>query len=181
MNKDPLLVNKIVGAILTAGLVAMVSGFFANVLYHPDIPVKQAYAIAVPDKPAAATQAAAAPAGPEAVAGLLAAASAESGKKLTKKCTACHSLKKGGKNKIGPALWDVVGRDKASVAGFKYSAALKGLGGDWSYEDLNKFVFKPKVFAKGTKMVFAGFKKATDRANLIAYLRSLSDSPKPLP
>jgi cytochrome c len=181
MNTDPLFVNKIVGAILFAGLLAMVTGFVSKGLYSPDIPAKQAYVIAVPDKPAAATQAAAAPAGPEAVAGLLAAASTENGKKLTKKCAACHTFNKRGKNKIGPALWDVVGRDKAAVAGFKYSPALKGLGGAWSYEDLNKFIFKPKAFLKDTRMVFAGFKKAKDRADMIAYLRSLSDSPKPLP
>mgnify|MGYP001223400969 CR=1 FL=1 len=181
MKNDPLFVNKIVGAILTAGLLAMTVGFVSKLLYTPDISAKQAYVLAVPDKPAAATQAAAAPAGPEAVAGLLAAASAENGKKLTKKCIACHTFNKRGKNKIGPALWDVVGRDKAAVAGFKYSPALKGLGGAWGYEDLNKFIFKPKAFVKGTKMVFAGFKKAKDRADMIAYLRSLSGSPKPLP
>jgi len=112
---------------------------------------------------------------------LLASASADGGKKAFKKCKSCHTTKNGGKNKVGPNLWGIVGKAKASTAGFKYSGALKGLGGNWSYQDLDAFLISPKAFAKGTKMSFKGLGKAKDRAAIIVYLRSLSDQPKPLP
>ena len=112
---------------------------------------------------------------------LLASADAEAGKKLAKKCSACHTVNKGGKNKIGPTLWDVVGRGIGATEGFKFSGALANLGGTWGYEELDGFLKKPKTFASGTKMSFSGIKSETDRANLIAYLRSLSDDPKALP
>jgi cytochrome c len=112
---------------------------------------------------------------------LLAAASAKSGKSMARKCAICHSLKKGGKARVGPALWGIVGTKKAAGS-FRYSGALKGLGGVWDYAALNMFLANPKAFAPGNKMSsFAGIKKDTDRAALILYLRSLSDSPVPLP
>ena len=112
---------------------------------------------------------------------LLASASAAAGGKQFKKCKACHTTNEGGKNGIGPNLWDVVGRAKAARPGFRFSDALKGKGGAWTYDHLDRFLAKPKDFAPGTKMSFAGLKKAGDRANVIIFLRSLSDSPKPLP
>ena len=112
---------------------------------------------------------------------LLAAADAGAGKKVFKKCKACHSADKSGAHKVGPNLWDVVGRAKAGAQGYKFSGVLAGLGGTWTFEDLDAFLAKPKAFAPGTKMTFNGVKKAADRAAVIAYLRSLSDSPKPLP
>ncbi len=137
-------------------------------------------------KPAAEPAQPAQPASPPAAAAngvlaLLATADTKRGTGVFKKCKACHTAEQGGKNKIGPNLWEVVGRPKAGIEGFKYSNALKGLGGDWTYQDLDHFLAKPKAFAPGTKMSFAGLKKETDRASLIAYLRSLSASPKPLP
>ena len=141
--------------------------------------------------PAAAPEAAraAAPettktAAPEAAAGalaMLASADIAAGEKTFKKCKACHSTKKGGKNKIGPNLWNIVGKGKASAPGYKYSSALAGLGGAWGYQELDGFLANPKGFAKGTKMSFSGLKKAKARAAVIVYLRSLSDQPKPLP
>ena len=141
--------------------------------------------------PAAAPEAAraAAPettktAAPEAAAGalaMLASADIAAGEKTFKKCKACHSTKKGGKNKIGPNLWNIVGQGKASAPGYKYSSALSGLGGEWGYQELDGFLANPRGFAKGTKMSFSGLKKAKARAAVIVYLRSLSDQPKPLP
>jgi len=111
----------------------------------------------------------------------VAAADPAAGKKLYGKCKACHTANKGGKNKLGPNLWNIVGRAKASVDGFKYSDALKGLGGDWTTTDLDGFLGNPKAYAEGTRMSFAGIRKAGDRAALIAYLRGLSDTPAALP
>jgi len=112
---------------------------------------------------------------------LLKAADPAAGEKIASKCKACHDLSKGGPNKIGPNLWDIVGAKQAHLDNFSYSDAIKGLGGEWSYENLNKFLTKPKEYAPGTKMAFPGLSKPEDRAALLAYLRTLSDSPKPLP
>lgn len=115
------------------------------------------------------------------IAALLASADADAGKKVFRKCKSCHTTNKGGKNRVGPNLWDIVGSAKAAKDGYKYSGTLKGLGGVWSYADLDGFLAKPRAFAKGTKMSFSGIKKEGQRAALIVYLRSLSDNPKPLP
>ncbi len=190
MNGDPLLINKIVGSVILAGLIAMTAGFIATLTYHPkmldkpayaiggDAPVATATATAAPAAPATAT---AAPAGPEAIAGLLASADAAAGEKLFKKCAPCHSHKKGGKNKLGPNLWNIVGGPRGTRGGFKYSGTLKKMGGNWSIADLNVFLYKPKMLVKKTKMKFAGFKKAADRANVIKFLHGKADSPIPLP
>ncbi len=112
---------------------------------------------------------------------LLAEADLKKGKRLSLKCGACHDFKKNGKNKVGPPLWNVVGRPKAAIEGFKYSKALKALGGEWDYASLNAFLFKPKAYVPGTRMVYPGMKKTEDRANMIGFLRSLADEPAPLP
>ena len=112
---------------------------------------------------------------------LLAKADPKQGAKAFNKCKACHTTKKGGKNRVGPNLWNIVGKKMASGAGYKYSSALKGKGGAWTFKNIDAFITSPRKFAKGTKMTFAGIRKASERAAILVYLRSLSDSPKPLP
>ncbi len=180
-NADPLFWNKVIGAVLMTGIIVMGSGFVADLLVPPQHMEASVYAVAMPAAPSDGGAAAAQAAGPEPVATMLAAADIGAGQKLAKKCGACHSFDKGGGKKVGPNLWDVVGRELASVGGFRYSKALAGVGGAWGYEELNGFLLKPKKFAPGTKMALAGLKKPGDRANLIAWLRTLSDSPRPLP
>ena len=117
----------------------------------------------------------------ESVLPLLGDADANKGKRLSLRCRACHDFSDNAKNKVGPPLWNVVGRAKATAVDYKYSNALLELGGEWTYDDLNAFLASPKDFAKGTKMKYAGMKKVEDRANLIVFLRSLSEEPAPLP
>lgn len=172
-------VNKIAGAVLGALLFAAGSGFVAELIYHPKPAGKAGY-----DLPEAqAEQAAAAPAEAkvEPIAVRLASANVEKGQAGTKACQACHSFEKGGPNKVGPDLWDVVERKKGSHEGFDYSAGMKEKGGNWTYADLDEFLTSPKAYVKGTKMGFAGIASPQERANVIAYLHTLSDSPKPLP
>ena len=98
-----------------------------------------------------------------------------------KQCFTCHTTDKGGANKVGPNLWDIVGRKKAAHPGFGYSSALSAKGGDWSYEDIDHMIFKPTTYVRGTKMAFAGLPKEQERADVIAYLRTMAETPKPLP
>ncbi|MCG5239266.1 c-type cytochrome [Azospirillum doebereinerae] len=173
--------NKIFGAVLLAGLIAMLTGFASQVLVHSKTPEKNAFVVATPAGGAAPADKGAAPAGPAPIAPLMAAAEAGAGQGTAKACAACHSFDKGGANKVGPNLYGILGGPKGHMAGFGYSDALIKTGGQWTYDELNKFLYDPKAYAPGTKMTFAGIKKDADRANVIAYLRSLSDSPQPLP
>jgi cytochrome c len=172
--------NKIAGAILAAMILAMVSGIIANMLVHPKPLEKAAYEIAGAAE-TASPSAASAPAGPEPIAPLLATADPAAGKDKAKICLTCHSFDKGGPNKIGPNLYGVVGDEIAhDRGGFAFSDVLKAKGGTWTVDTLNEWLWKPQSFARGTKMTFIGLPKPQDRANVIAYLNSLSDSPKPL-
>lgn len=173
--------NKIFGAVVSSILAVTVIGFLANMLVHPHQLEKSVLDIKVADAEPAGAAAAAAPAALDPIGPLLAKADAEAGKAVTKNCTSCHSFDKGGKNGVGPNLWDVVGNKQAHIAGFGYSPALQGAGGNWDYEKINAFLANPKAALPGTRMAFAGLRRTEDRANLIAYLRTLSDSPKPLP
>ena len=117
----------------------------------------------------------------ELISPLLINASLENGQKIFKKCGTCHSYDKDGANKVGPNLWNIINRPKANVDGFAYSKALAEIGGEWTFEELAEFLYKPKKYAKGTKMNFVGLKKVEDRANLVLFLREQSDNPIPLP
>lgn len=170
--------NKIAGAVLVAGLVALVSGILADRLVRPE-PVTHVAAVA-PEGEAEETPAG--PAEPEQpIAVLLASADPAKGQDVAKRCTACHTFEKGGAAKVGPNLWNIVGAHPGHMEGFAYSDAIKGLEREWDFEALNAFLTSPKNYAPGTKMSFAGLKKSEERANLLAYLRTLSDSPVPLP
>jgi cytochrome c len=172
--------NKIIGAILASMILAMVSGMIANMLVHPKPLATAAYAVAGGEE-TAATSTSNAPAGPEPIAPLLASADIAAGKDKSKLCVTCHSFDKGGPNRIGPNLYGVIGDEVAhDRGGFAFSEALKAKGGTWTVDTLNEWLWKPQSFAKGTKMTFIGLPKAQDRANVVAYLNSLSDSPKPL-
>lgn len=174
--------NKIIGAVLASMIVAMVSGIIAGNLVKPIVPAKPAYVVAGSEAPAAGEQAAAAPAGPEAIAPLLAKADPAAGKDQAKKCTVCHTFDKGGANRIGPNLWNVIGEPIAEGRnGYQFSPALSAHKGQkWTVDDLNAWLYNPQGFAKGTKMTFAGLPKAQDRADIVAYLNTLSDTPQPL-
>jgi cytochrome c len=118
---------------------------------------------------------------PAPVSPLLAAADKQAGGKISRRCRACHTLNKGGPHRLGPNLWNIVGRQKASTPRFRFSNAMKKLSGEWDFEALNAFLANPKKFVPGSRMAFAGLKNVQERANLIAYLRDLSDLPVPLP
>ena len=177
---DELGLNKLFAGILMAGLLLMVGIKLADVLVPHSELEQNAYVIEVPEG-GTAVAAAPADAGPEPILALLAGADAVAGEKLAKKCTACHVFDAGGANKVGPALWNIVNAQKGAVGGFSYSSALSEFGGEWDYVALNAFLAKPKAYIKGTKMNFAGLKKPTDRANMIAYLRQQADSAVALP
>jgi cytochrome c len=168
--------NKIVGAVLLVLLVGQVISILGDSLVRPR--THGPAAVEVAGAPARAPK----EAKPiEPVSGLLAAANVDKGKAVFKKCEACHTAVKGGANKIGPNLWGIVGRPVASHEGFGYSSALKKEQGNWDYEKINHFIVAPGKMVPGTKMTFAGLDKVGDRADVIAYLRSLADTPAPLP
>jgi len=169
--------NTMAGCFLASALFAMVVGKVSNALVNPHHLEKPAIAVSegAPEASAAPAVAELAPIGP-----MLKDANVEKGKALfVQQCFTCHTIDKGGVNKVGPNQWDIVGRKKASHEGFSYSSALQAKGGEWTYEDINHMIFKPQSFVRGTKMAFAGMRKEQDRADLIAYLRTMHDEPLP--
>lgn len=171
--------NKIAAGVLVAGLLAMIAGKVADGLYHPVHEVeKRGYSIEVAED---AGSGAAQQEEERSILPLLASADVVAGEAVTKKCVSCHTFEKGGANKVGPNLYGIINAKVAHKGDFTYSDAMAGHGGKWDYESLSKFLTKPKDYVPGTKMAFVGLSKEQDRANLIAYLRSLSDSPAALP
>ncbi len=174
--------NKIAAAILLAGVITMSISIVTEVLYEPERTLeKRGYEIAGAEEAAPTGGAPAAPAKPVDIALYMAAGDAAAGEVLFKKCAICHDVSKGGPNKIGPNLWGALGRDVGKHEGFAYSDAIGKHGGHWGYQELSEFLTAPAKYAKGTKMAFVGLAKPEERANMIAYLRSMGDTQLPLP
>ena len=177
-------INKILAAIILAVLIIGGISFVGNLFVNIDDKKNQvtAYKIDIPESDIT-TQSAVSEEGEiiEPISTLLINASLEQGEKLYKKCGTCHNYKKNSSSKIGPNLWDIINRPKGNVEGYAYSNSLLEFGGKWTYEELAKFLYKPKNYINGTKMNFAGLKNVNDRANLIFWLRQNSDNPVPLP
>jgi cytochrome c len=174
--------NKIAGAVLSALLLAFGSRAVYDIVAREEKPPKPGYSLPVTEPTeTAAAGTAAAPFEFAKVAELLPKASAENGKDVFKRCMACHTADKGGPNRVGPNLWGVVGRHVGAHPGFAYSEAMKSKGGEWTWEALAAYIHDPRGTVPGNKMAFAGIKDNAELADLLAYLRTLSDSPPPLP
>ena len=179
---DSFEINKIVAAVLMVALLVIGIGKLSDVIFHVEKPKTPGYAVDIENVVTTSSNS-----NTETVeekidiVALMAMGDITTGEKVFKKCAACHSIIKGGKNNIGPALYSVVGRDIGSVSNYKYSKALSGYGKKWTFEELNGYLIKPAKWIKGTKMSFAGLRKEKDRASVILYLNQNSDNPLPLP
>jgi cytochrome c len=178
---DSFELNKVLGAILGTCLFLLAINIAAGAIFAPTKPAKPGYEIAVPGQKPGEEGKPPQQEPQQSIEQLLANADVGRGENAAKKCAACHTFNKGGRPLVGPNLWGVVGRPKASKPGFNYSAAIKSKGGNWTVDDLNQFITNPKGVIPGTNMTFAGVPRATERADIIAYLNSLSDNPAPLP
>ena len=178
---DSFEINKIVAAVLMVALLIIGIGKLSDVIFHVEKPKKPGYAVDVEEATTVSTSTKASVEEKVDIAALMAMGDVTIGEKVFKKCAACHSIVKGGKNNIGPALYNVVGRKTGVVSDYKYSKALASYDKEWTFEELNGYLIKPAKWVKGTKMAFAGLRKEKDRASVIKYLNQNSDSPLPLP
>ena len=179
---DSFELNKIIAAILMVALLIIGIGKLSNVIFHVEKPETPGYSVEVEQTNVVSLETSTQPTEDKVdIAALIAMGDIATGEKVFKKCAACHSIVKGGKNNIGPALYNVVGRDVGAVGDYKYSKALAAYGKAWTFEELNGYLLKPAKWIKGTKMAFAGLRKEKDRASVILYLNQNSDNPLPLP
>ena len=178
---DSFELNKIVAAVLMVALLVIGIGKLSNVIFHVEKPETPGYAVEVEQATTVSSSTKATVEEKIDIAALMVMGDIALGEKIFKKCAACHSIVKGGKNNIGPALYNVVGRKTGAVTDYKYSKALASYEKEWTFEELNGYLIKPAKWIKGTKMAFAGLRKEKDRASVIKYLNQNSDSPVPLP
>ncbi len=178
---DSFEINKIVAAILLVVLLVFGMGKISDIIFHVEKPKTPGYVVEVTQVAGSSDSTTKEAGGDIDISALMAMGDVASGEKIFKKCVACHSIVKGGKNKIGPALYNVVGRQVGGLSNYKYSKALAEYGKSWTFEELNGFLLKPATWIKGTKMAYAGLKKEEDRASIIKYLNQNSDSPQALP
>ena len=171
-------INKIVAAIILGVLLVFGVGKFTDFLFYVEKPSQPSYVVEAPVVKALNSSSGS---GAVDIAKLLSMGTIEHGQKVFKKCSACHVVAKGGKNKIGPVLYGVLGKKSASITDYKYSKALVAHGKVWSFEEMNAYLIKPQAHIKGTKMAFAGLKSEKDRASVILYMNSFSDNPLPNP
>ena len=178
---DSFELNKIIAAILMVALLVIGLGKIADGVFHVKKPKNPGYKVEVKNQLVSNISQAAEVVEKIDIIAIMALGDIASGQKIFKKCAACHSINKGGKNKIGPALYNVVGRAVGGLDDYKYSKTLASYGKEWTFEELNGFLTKPSSYLKGTKMSYAGLRKEKDRASVIKYLNQNSDSPKLLP
>ena len=173
-------INKIIAAIILTIVIVFGVNKLADVIYYVKAPEGNTYNIVTETKEISKGDTLKT-GGDTNISALLALGNIDHGKMIFKKCAACHSASKGGGNKIGPALWGVIGRKAGSIGDYKYSKAMSGFSKTWNFEEMNIFLIKPKNYVKGTKMAYAGLKNEKDRASIILYLNKQTDSPLPLP
>ena len=178
---DSFELNKIIAAILMVVLLVIGIGKFSDIIFHVDKPERPGYKVDIGQIVTTAASVSTADEEKIDIVALMAMGDVESGKKIFKKCAACHSINKGGKNNIGPALYNVVGRKIGAITDYKYSKALTAYDKEWTFEELNGFLIKPSKWIKGTKMAYAGLRKEKDRASVLKYLNQNSDNPISLP
>ncbi|MDC0250351.1 cytochrome c family protein [Candidatus Pelagibacter sp.] len=178
---DSFEINKIVAAVLMVALLVIGIGKLSDVIFHVEKPITPGYTVEVEQVTTVSSSTEKAVDKKVDITALMAMGDIALGEKVFKKCAACHSIVKGGKNNIGPALYNVVGRKTGAVTDYKYSKALASFDKEWTFEELNGYLIKPAKWIKGTKMAFAGLRKEKDRASVIKYLNQNSDSPIPLP
>ena len=179
---DSFEINKIVAAVLLVALLIIGIAKLSDLIFYVEKPKTPGYAVEVVKNVSAASETTSETEEIKIdISALMAMGDIATGEKVFKKCAACHSIVKGGKNNIGPALYNVVGRQVGSIDDYKYSKALSEYDKQWTFEELNGYLIKPAKWIKGTKMAFAGLRKEKDRASVILYLNENSDNPLPLP